>query len=62
MAALCGATKHAIAQKKAGVENLIAQEHEGGGHCAEMVASCVAGGVDAVGCFRRSPPAESQRQ
>src|SRR5271170_38731 len=36
MAALCGATKHALAQKKAGVDILIAQGHEGGGHCGEI--------------------------
>ncbi|MGC2302952.1 nitronate monooxygenase [Candidatus Binatus sp.] len=36
MAALCGATKHALAQKKAGVDVLIAQGHEGGGHCGEI--------------------------
>jgi NAD(P)H-dependent flavin oxidoreductase YrpB (nitropropane dioxygenase family) len=36
MAALCGATRHALAQKKAGVDILIAQGHEGGGHCGEI--------------------------
>ena len=34
--ALCGSAKHALAHKKAGVDFIIAQGHEGGGHTGEI--------------------------
>ncbi len=36
VAALCGAAKHAIKHKKAGVDIVIAQGYEAGGHCGEI--------------------------
>jgi NAD(P)H-dependent flavin oxidoreductase YrpB (nitropropane dioxygenase family) len=36
VAALCGKAKHALAHKKAGVDIVIAQGHEGGGHTGEI--------------------------
>jgi NAD(P)H-dependent flavin oxidoreductase YrpB (nitropropane dioxygenase family) len=36
VAALCGSAKHALSHKKAGVDMVIAQGHEGGGHTGEI--------------------------
>lgn len=36
VAALAGKAKHAVAHKKAGVDIIVAQGHEAGGHCGEV--------------------------